>query len=50
LRPRIENIADEATIREVDRAYRAKSSWQGRALRQVVSAEVRRFTMRLVPV
>jgi hypothetical protein len=36
-------------ILEVDHAYRAKYRWQGKALRQVVSAEVRRFTMRLKP-
>jgi hypothetical protein len=37
------------TILAVDRAYRAKYRWQGKALQQVVSAEVRCFTMRLKP-
>jgi hypothetical protein len=45
----IENLDDEAINREVDRAYAAKYAGQGQALRQVVSPEVRRFTMRLTP-
>jgi hypothetical protein len=45
----IENLDDEAMNREVDRAYEAKYAGEDNALREVVSAGVRRFTMRLKP-
>jgi hypothetical protein len=34
---------------EVDRAYEARYAGQGQPLREVVSPEVRRFTMRVTP-
>jgi hypothetical protein len=45
----IDNLDDEAINREVDRAYEAKYAGEGNALREVVSAGIRRFTMRLKP-
>jgi hypothetical protein len=45
----IENLNDEATNRTVDAAYRTKYADHGNALRQVVSAEVRAHTMRIIP-
>jgi hypothetical protein len=43
----IEPLNDEAINRKVDEAYRAKYAGQGRALRQVVSPQVRAYTMRI---
>jgi hypothetical protein len=37
------------TNREVDRAYEARYAGEGNALREVVSDDVRRFTMGLKP-
>jgi hypothetical protein len=45
----IENLNDDAINRTVDEAYRAKYAGQGRALRQVVSPQVRAHTMRIIP-
>jgi hypothetical protein len=45
----IVDLDDEAINREVDSAYEAKYAGQGQPLREVVSPEVRRFTMRLTP-
>jgi hypothetical protein len=45
----IENLNDEAINRNVDAAYRTKYADHGNALRQVVSAEVRAHTMRIIP-
>jgi hypothetical protein len=46
---RIENLADEATNRKVDDAYRAKYAAQASAVREVTSPQARLFTMRVVP-
>jgi hypothetical protein len=45
----VENLDDEATIRRVDDAYRAKYAGQDAPVRQVTSPEVRPFTMRVLP-
>jgi hypothetical protein len=45
----IENLNDEAINRTVDAAYRTKYAGHGNALSQVVSAEVRTHTMRIIP-
>jgi hypothetical protein len=45
----IENVDDEAINREVDRAYEAKYAGEGNALREMVAAWLRQFTMRLKP-
>ncbi|HXA32469.1 MAG TPA: DUF2255 family protein [Acidimicrobiales bacterium] len=43
----IENLNDEAIKHDVDAAYRTKYVGQGMALRQVVSAQVRAYAMRI---
>jgi hypothetical protein len=43
----IENLDDETVNSKVDEAYRAKYADQGGALRQVVSPQVRAYTMRV---
>jgi hypothetical protein len=45
---RIENVGDEHTRHQVDDAYRAKYRGQGAALDQVVSRQVRAYTMRVI--
>jgi hypothetical protein len=45
----IENLDDEATIRRVDDAYRAKYASYQNEVRQVTSPRVRAFTMRVIP-
>jgi hypothetical protein len=45
----IENLNGEAINRKVDEAYRAKYAGRGRALRQVVSPQVRAYAMRIIP-
>jgi hypothetical protein len=47
-RARIENVGDEQTRRQVDDAYRAKYRGQGIALNQVLSRQVREYTMRVI--
>jgi hypothetical protein len=47
-RARIENVDDEDTRRQVDDAYRAKYHDQGLALNQVLSPQVREYTMRVI--
>jgi hypothetical protein len=43
----IENLNDAAINLKVDEAYRTKYAGQGSALRQMVSAQVRAYTMRV---
>lgn len=43
----VENLDDETINGQVDQAYRAKYAGQGTALRQVVSPQVRAYTMRI---
>jgi hypothetical protein len=43
----IEDVSDEATLKAVDTAYRKK--YRGPGLTAVISAETRRYTMRVVP-
>jgi hypothetical protein len=45
----IENVDDEDVIDAVDRAYAAKYAAHGQALRDLLSPDVRRLTMRLTP-
>jgi hypothetical protein len=47
-RARIENVDDERTRRQVDDTYRAKYRDQGVALNQVLSRQVRKYTMRVI--
>jgi hypothetical protein len=44
----VENLTDEAINRKVDEAYRAKYG-EGSSVREVVSPEVREYTMRITP-
>jgi hypothetical protein len=44
----IENLNDEALNSNVDAAYQTKYANQGKALRQVVSPQVRAQTMRII--
>jgi len=46
---KIENVADENVIRQVDAAYQAKYRGQGSSLRAMVTPDARRYTMRLIP-
>ncbi|HEY4278572.1 MAG TPA: DUF2255 family protein [Conexibacter sp.] len=45
----IENIDDDATIHEVDRAYETKYAGSGESLRRMVRPDASRLTMRLKP-
>jgi hypothetical protein len=45
----VHGVAYIAVNSEVDRVHEAKYAGQGQPLREVVSPEVRRFTMRLTP-
>jgi hypothetical protein len=44
----VENLNDEAINANVDAAYRTKYAGKADSLRQVVSAEVRTHTMRII--
>lgn len=46
---RIESVADEATNRKVDDAYRTKYAGHESAVREVTSSQARRLTMRVLP-
>jgi hypothetical protein len=45
----VENLNDETINRKVDEAYRAKYAAEGSSLLDVVSREVREYTMRITP-
>jgi hypothetical protein len=45
----VENLNDEAINRKVDEAYRTKYAGEGSSLRDVVSPEVRQYTIRITP-
>jgi hypothetical protein len=47
-RARIENVDDERTRRQVDDAYKSEYRGQGVALNQVLSQQVREYTMRVI--
>jgi hypothetical protein len=45
----VENLNDEAINRKVDEAYWVKYAGEGSSLREMVSPQVRQYTMRITP-